>query len=223
MVFHGLDETGDHETKTHRWIYFQLIQNLNSEEKLYSFLPGRNILNVCLQLELVPGLKRRLKSNLGSDQCSDSPWRQKLASPSSSLLCQDQAFMVLSLIGFEYHGTSTKGNPTGVVAITLPVWDSWSELCQRQLACFLLKRQLQQLENTICHVAFNSYQQNWQFQLHSLRGCRRSLRRMELLQSQLQRVGRLSSQPSPWPPFALPWPTQPSLFSVLLHKPFSHL
>lgn len=92
----------------------------NSKEKLYSFFSGRNIISVFLQQELVPGLKRRLKSNLGSDQCSDCPWRQKPASPSSSLLCQDQAFMVPSLIDFEYYSTSTKRNPTGEVAIALP-------------------------------------------------------------------------------------------------------
>lgn len=93
----------------------------------------RNIICVYLQQEFIPKLNRRLKSNLRSDQCVDSPWRQELTFPSSSSLCQDQAFMVTSLIGFEYHGTSTRGNPIGEVEFALSAWNSWSELCQRQL------------------------------------------------------------------------------------------
>lgn len=51
----------------------------------------------------------------------------------------------------------------------------------------------------------------------------RSLGRMELLQPQLQRAGRLSSQPSPLPSFAFLDPLSPLCFLCLLHKPFHHL
>lgn len=109
-----------------------------SKEKLYSFFCGRNIISVFLQQELVPGLKRRLNSNLGSDQCSDCPWRQEPASPSSSLLCQDQAFMVPSLIDLSI--TAHQQKETQQVKLQLPFLRQLIRAVPKTAACFLLQR-----------------------------------------------------------------------------------